>query len=253
MFPPCYSLGLIYGGGNEDNGDLLQKVPCWHCCTQCPQPCSRPPPTHASTGDSWTLTGKSGSVSCGVTAPFSWVLVHTRFCLCPPRVCFPVLCKFWRLYGGINGDLLQKGLCHTQIYCTQSPCPCGSPLLTSSTGDTQTQFWLSLCGVSGSWCTQGLFEPSEHLWQVWGLILNVNLPLLPSCWGFSFALGCGVSPHSHSKAMQLLFQHLCLSVLEWNVLECKPCHFLAVWPLSGYVFLYCIFSLCIMWVIITYT
>ena len=24
--------------------------------------------------DSWTLTGKSGSISCGVTAPFSWVL-----------------------------------------------------------------------------------------------------------------------------------------------------------------------------------
>ena len=32
---------------------------------------------------------KSGSVSCGVTAPFSWVLVHTKFCLCPPSVCFP--------------------------------------------------------------------------------------------------------------------------------------------------------------------
>ena len=30
--------------------------------------------------------GKSGSVSCGVTASFSWVLVHTKFCLCPPRV-----------------------------------------------------------------------------------------------------------------------------------------------------------------------
>ena len=68
-----------YGGGNEDNGDLLQKVPCMHCCTQCPQPCSRPPLTHASAGDSWTLTGKSGSVSCGVTAPFFWVLVHTGF------------------------------------------------------------------------------------------------------------------------------------------------------------------------------
>ena len=24
-----------------------------------------------------------------VAAPFSQVLVHTRFCLCPPRVCFP--------------------------------------------------------------------------------------------------------------------------------------------------------------------
>ena len=35
---------------------------------------------------------------------------------------FPVLCKFWRLYGGVNGDLLQEGLCHTQVYCTQSPC-----------------------------------------------------------------------------------------------------------------------------------
>ena len=37
------------------------------------------------------------------------------------------------------------------------------------------------------------FEPSEHLWGVWGLILNVILPLLPSCWGFSFAVGWGVS------------------------------------------------------------
>ena len=78
-----------YGGGNEDNGDLLQKIPCPHCCTPCPQPCSRPPLAHASARDSWTLTGKSGSVSCRVTAPFSWVLVRTRFCLCPPRICFP--------------------------------------------------------------------------------------------------------------------------------------------------------------------
>ena len=39
----------------------------------CPQPCSRPPPTHAFAGDSWTPTGMSGSVSCGVTSPFSLV------------------------------------------------------------------------------------------------------------------------------------------------------------------------------------
>ena len=112
----------------------------------------------------------------------------------PPRVCFPVLGKFWQFYGGVNDDLLQEGLYHTQVYCTQSPCPCSRPLLTcTSAGDTQTQFCLSLCGVSGSWCTQGLFEPSEHLWRIWGLILNMISPLLPSCWGFSFALGCGVS------------------------------------------------------------
>ena len=138
---PPLLFGLIpnNGGGSEDNGHLLLKVPCIHCCTQCPQPCSRPSPTHPSAGDSWTLTGKSGSVSCRVTAPFSWVLVHTRFYLCPSSVYFPVLCKFWWLYGGVNGDLLQEGLCHTHVYCTHSPCPCSSPLLIrTAAGDTQT-------------------------------------------------------------------------------------------------------------------
>ena len=153
---------------NEDNGDLLQKVPCMHCYTQCPQPCSRPSSTHGSARASWTLTGKSGLVSCGVTAPFPWVLVCTRFCLCPHRVCFPVLCKCWWSMV-VNGDLLQEGICHTQVCCTQSPRPCSSPLLTrTSSGDTRTQFWLSLCGFSGFWCTQGMFEPSENLWRVRG-------------------------------------------------------------------------------------
>ena len=182
-------------GGNEDKVYPLQKVPFRPCYTPCPQPCSRPSPTHASAGDSWTLTGKSGSVFCGVTTLFSWVLVCIRF--------YPVLCKVWQLYGRVNGDLFPGGLWHTQVCCTQGPCPCGSPLLTCiSTGDVQTQFCLSLCGVSGSWCAQLLFEPSECLWQVWGLILNVILPLLLSCWGFSFALRCGVSPHSRSSAEQ---------------------------------------------------
>ena len=140
VFPPCYLPGAKLWWGYEDNGDLLPKVPCTYCYTHCLQPCSRPPPTHTFAGDSWTLTGKSGSVSCGVTAPFSWVLVHTSFCLCPPRVYLPVLCNFWQLYGRVNGDLLQEGLCHTQVCCTQIPCPCGSPLVTrTSIGDTQNQ------------------------------------------------------------------------------------------------------------------
>ena len=105
--------------------------------------------THASTGDSQTPTGQSGTVSFGVTALFSWVLVH-KVLLCPPRVYFPLLCKFWQLYGGVNGDLLQEGLFHTQVGCTPSPCPFSSPLLTrTSTGDAQTQFCLSLCGSLG--------------------------------------------------------------------------------------------------------
>ena len=48
----------------------------------------------------------------------------------------PVLCEFWQLYDEVNVNFFQEGLCHTQIYCTQSPCPCSSPLLTyTSTGD----------------------------------------------------------------------------------------------------------------------
>ena len=38
-----------------------------------------------------------------------------------------------------------------------------------------------------------LHEPSEHHQWVWDLILNVISPVLPSFWGFSFALGHGVS------------------------------------------------------------
>ena len=162
------------------NGDLFQKTPCMCCYTQRPQPCSRPPPAHTSAGDSWTLTGKSGPVSCGVTAPFSCVLVHSRSSLCLLRDYFPVLCEFWPLYGGVNGDLLQEGLCHTQDGCTQSPCPCGRPLLTrTSPGDTQAQFCLRLCGSLGSDVHKVSLSPLS-IWQEWGLILNANRPL-PSC------------------------------------------------------------------------
>ena len=127
----------------------LQKVLCRHCYTQCPRPCSSPPLNLSSTRDSWTHIGKSGSVSCGVTAPFSWVLVHSRFCVC---VCVCALqesvslvpCKFWGFFGGVNGDLLQEGLCHTQVCCTQRPC--SRPLLTH----TSTGYSWTLMGMSGS-------------------------------------------------------------------------------------------------------
>ena len=54
VFPPVIYLGPNYGGGNEVNGDLPQKMPCVYCYTQCPQPCSRPPLTHTS-GDPFIM------------------------------------------------------------------------------------------------------------------------------------------------------------------------------------------------------
>ena len=124
------SLRSNYGGGNEDNGDLLQNVPCRHCCTKCLRPCSRPPLTHASAGDSWTLTSKYESVLVGslFLSPGSWCA--QGFVCALQKSVLPVRCKFRQLYGGVSGDLLQEGLCHTQVYCSQSPWPCSRPLLT---------------------------------------------------------------------------------------------------------------------------
>ena len=92
---------------------------------------SMPPALQQATADPrlhWRLLdthGKSGSVSCGVTAPFSWILLHTRFCLGPPRVHFPVLCKFWLLYGGVNGDLLKRAYAIPRSTAPRAPASVG--------------------------------------------------------------------------------------------------------------------------------
>ena len=122
-----FDLRSNYGGANEDNGDLLQKGLCTHCYTQCPRSCNRPPSTHASTGDSWTLTGKSGSVSCGITSLFFWVLVRTRFCLCPPSICFPSPLSSGDSMVGLM-ETSSKRAYGIPRSATQSPCPWGSTL-----------------------------------------------------------------------------------------------------------------------------
>ena len=129
---------------------------------------SVPPTLQQATTDPrlhWRLLdthGKSGSVSCGVTAPFSWILAHTKFCLCPPPVCFPVLCKFWWLYGGLMVTSSKRAYAipwstvpwapaHAAVHCW--PIPPQETLKHSS---------VSVCGVSGSWCAKGLSEPSGY-------------------------------------------------------------------------------------------
>ena len=82
-----FDLRPNYGRDNEDNGDLLQKDLTYLVPLMLQQATF-----NASAVDSWTVwvTGMSGSVSCGVTGPFSWVLVGpARFlqgahvpCLC---------------------------------------------------------------------------------------------------------------------------------------------------------------------------
>ena len=60
------------------------------CCSQSPCPRDRPLLTRASAGDAETLKVWSESVSYEGHCSFLWVLVHTRFCLCPLSVCVPI-------------------------------------------------------------------------------------------------------------------------------------------------------------------
>ena len=67
--------------------ELLLPVTC---------PCGEPQPPPTSAGDIPPLAGRSGSISYGVTAPSSWVLMCTLLCVRPPRVVSlfpPVLSK----------------------------------------------------------------------------------------------------------------------------------------------------------------
>ena len=96
----------------------------------------RPTPPPATPGHSRASLGQS-LVGSLLLSPGSWC-AQSSACAFQESVS-AVLCKFWQLYGGVNGDFLQEGLCHTQVCCTQSSCPCSSPLLTrTSSGDTQT-------------------------------------------------------------------------------------------------------------------
>ena len=100
------------------------------------------------------------------------------------------------LFGGINGDLLQEGLRHRLCdpgSCIQSPCPLQLANADPYLYRREIQSGSVSVGSLGPGGDKGLFELSKCLWLVWGLILNLILPLLPLFRGFSFALTHGVS------------------------------------------------------------
>ena len=83
-----------------------------------------------------------------------------------------------------------------------------------------------------------LFEPSKYLWWVWGLILNVILPFLLSCWGISFALKIRYLffPPVGSKILLLMVVQQQVAILE-KIFTLPSCARLTwsnrqVWPWS---------------------
>ena len=91
--------------------------------SQCPCSCGEPLLTHASTGaDSF------GSASCRVTVLLLWVLVSTKFCLCPPRLEFVSLSP---LQGLQSNPTVPQG---------QTPLGCPVPLLDPQAGKPDMGF-----------------------------------------------------------------------------------------------------------------
>ena len=141
-----------------------------YCYTQCPQPCSRAPPTHTSTRESWTLPGKFGQSLVGslLLSPGSWC---TQSSVCVLQESISNSC--------VNSGGSMVGLMATsskRAYATPRSTAPGAPALQQSTADLylhrrclNTVLSQSLWGL---WVLvqQGLFEPSENLWWIWGFI-----------------------------------------------------------------------------------
>ena len=70
----------------------------------------QPMPPPETLGHSWASLGQS-FVGSLLLSPGSW---YAQGSVCALQESVPpVLCKFWWFYDGVNGDLLQEGLCHT--------------------------------------------------------------------------------------------------------------------------------------------
>ena len=135
----AYLPGTKYGASNEIMATFFKRS---HGCTatlSAPNPAAghhRPMPLPETPVHSQASLGQS-LVGSLLLSPGSWC-VQAFVCALQESVS-PVLCKVWQLYGGVNGDVLQEVLCHTQVCCTLSPYFCSSPLLThTSAADTQT-------------------------------------------------------------------------------------------------------------------
>ena len=191
------------------------------------------PPTLQQATTDWPMpsleTPRHSQASLGQSVGsvlLSSVYWCTRFCLCPLRIYFPVLCKLWQLYDGVNGDLFQEGLCHTQGCCTQNPCTCG---IEQSTADPYLHRRWSHTVLSQSLWGPWVVVCTRFVWALWASLarmgfdseceftpptISLGLLLCPLLWGISSRLlqcllyywrfsdlGRGVSLHGPSGDM----------------------------------------------------
>ena len=167
----------------------------------CPWSSGRPLSTHSSARDSQTLISKPGSVSCVVTATFSWVLMHTRFFFFffPPRVSVsPVL---WKLCNQIPLTFKVRFPEDSQSFCWILRL--GSLLW----GLELLQQWENLFGIIVLQFVE--YPPSGSI--VWLMVTSSKRTCATSCAPQNC---CCKSPCPH--ALQETFKHL-QAGLTWSL------------------------------------
>ena len=115
VFPPCY---LTWGQTMVEVMKIMAtsfKRSHAHTATlSAPDPAARhhwPTPPLETPGHPRASLGQS-LVGSLLLSPGSWCT--QGFACALQESVPPVLCKFWWLCGGVDGDLLQEGLCHIQ-------------------------------------------------------------------------------------------------------------------------------------------
>ena len=189
-------------GGEEYKSDLLQKIPCMYCYTWRPQPWSRQPSTHAFTGHFWTLTGKSGSASCGITAPFSWVLVHTQGSVCAFQESISQPCvSFGSSMVRLMETSSKRAYAIRKSATPRVPVPVAVHSWPKLSQEMLNTVPSRLCGVPGSWWTR-------FVWALWvslaGMGLDSELEFAPP----TILLGLLLCPWAWSISSQLLLDRV---------------------------------------------
>ena len=208
MYLPVIYLLSNYDGGNEDNGDLLQKVP-W-CTAAGIVPILQQATANSCLHQRHLDTNLHVWVSLfRGHCSFLLVLVLTRcfvfvfvfcVCMCPSGICFPALCKF----GGCMVELMVTS--SKRVYAIPRSTAFRAPLpATVLCWPVPPQETLKHSSVSvfvgslGPGAHKVCLSPLSISGKFWGLILNAILSLLPSYWGFSI---CPWTWSISSKSLQ---------------------------------------------------
>ena len=192
-----------------------------------PQPCSRAPPTHASARDSWTLMGKSGSVSCGDHCSFLLGPSAHKFLFVPSKILFPQSCVNFGMVG-LNATSSKRAYAIPRSAAPRAPAPatvhCWPVPLQETLKHSSVSISVGSLGPGGQKvCLSPLSISSGYgVWfktQCWPSYCFAGASPLP--------LDVGYSPQSHSSVAQLPLQRL---LSFWASLPLDVAYLLAAAP-----------------------